>query len=100
MAIDYITKWVEAKALRANITQSIAKFIHENIITRFGCPTHLVNDQGTYFTNRTIEILIQEFIITHHKSTTYYPQGNGQVESTNKTLGRLVAKMVNANRND
>jgi hypothetical protein len=33
-------------------------------------------------------------MITHHKSTTYYPQGNGQVESINKTLGRLLAKMI------
>ncbi len=90
----------KAKALRDNTIQSTAKFIYEIIITRFGCPIHLVSDQGTHFINRTIEILTQEFMITHHKSTTYYPQGNGQAESTNKTLGRLLAKMVNANRND
>jgi hypothetical protein len=56
-----------------------------------------VSDQGTCFINRKIEILTQEFMITHHKSTTYYPQGNSQAKSTNKILGRLLAKMVNAN---
>ncbi len=76
VANDYTTKWVEAKALRNNTPQNTIKFIHENIITCFGCPTHLVNDQGAHFNNRKIEILIQEFMITHHKSTTYYPQGN------------------------
>ncbi len=55
--------------------------------------THLVSDQGTHFINRTIEILTQE-------STTYYAQRNDQTKSTNKTLGRLLAKMVNANQND
>ncbi len=39
-------------------------------------------------------------MITHHKSTTYYPQGIGQAKSTNKSVGRLLAKMVNANQND
>jgi hypothetical protein len=59
-----------------------------------------VSDHKTHFINRTIEILTQEFMITHHKSTTYYPQGNDQAKSTNKTLGRLLAKMINANQND
>jgi hypothetical protein len=67
---------VEAKALRDKIAQSIVKFIYENIIIRFGYPTHLVNDQGTCFINRKIEILTQEFMITHHNATTYYPQTN------------------------
>jgi hypothetical protein len=39
-------------------------------------------------------------MITHHKSTTYYPQKNDQTKSTNNILGRLLAKMVNANQND
>ncbi len=91
---------IEAKTLRDNTAQSIIKFIYENIITRFGCHTHFVSDQGTHFINRIIEILTQEFMITHHKSATYYPQRNDEVESTNKTLGRLLAKMVNSNRND
>ncbi len=73
---------------------------YEHIITHFGCPIHLVSDHKTHFINRTIEILTQEFMITHHKSTTYYPQGNDQAKSTNKTLGRLLAKMINANQND
>jgi hypothetical protein len=100
VVINHTTKWGEAKALKDNIVQSTIKFIYENIITCFGCLIHLVNDQGTHLINRTIEILIQEFMITHHKSTTYYPQGNGQTKSTNKTLGRLLAKMVNVNQND
>ncbi len=92
---DYTTKWVEAKALKNNTTKSIAKFFFENIITQFGCPTHLVNDQGSHFINDIIEVLTTKFKITHHKSTTYYPQDNGQVELTNKTFKRLLAKMVN-----
>jgi transposase InsO family protein len=81
-----MTKWVEVKALQDNITRCILKFLKENTITRFGCVTHLVSDQGSHFINSYIKLLVQEFMITHHKSTIYYPQGNGQAKSTNKTL--------------
>jgi len=76
------------------------KFINENIITRFGCPTHFISDQGSHFINKTIEVLVAEFMIIHHKSTTYYPQGNGQVELINKTLEKILAKLVNVNHNN
>ncbi len=39
-------------------------------------------------------------MITHHKSTTYYPQGNGQEKSTNKMLKQILTKLVNANQHD
>jgi hypothetical protein len=74
---NYTIKWVEAKALRDNIVKNITKFIYENIITRLGCPTHFVSDQGSHFINKTIKVLLEEFMIVHHKLTTYYPQGNG-----------------------
>jgi hypothetical protein len=54
--MDYTIKWVEAKDLQDNTAQSTTKFLYEHSITRFGCPTHLVNDQGSHFINRTIEI--------------------------------------------
>jgi hypothetical protein len=41
-----------------------------------------------------------KFTIVHHKSTTYYPQGNGQVESINKNLGKILAKLINVNHTD
>jgi hypothetical protein len=91
---------VKTKALQDNIARSIAKFLYENIITQFSCPTHLVNDQGSLFINGSFESLVQEFMITHHKSTTYYPHGNGQEKFTNKTLKQVLIKLVNVNQND
>jgi hypothetical protein len=36
----------------------------------------------------------------HVNSTTYYPQGNGQLKSTNKVLGTMLTKLVNENKTD
>jgi len=94
---DYTTKWVKAKTLRDNTAKRATKFIYEQIITRFGCPTHLISDQGSHFINKNIEILVEEFMISNHKSSTYYTERNKQVELTSKTLGKILTKLVNAN---
>jgi len=45
----YVTKWAEAGATQINNANTVAKFLYENIITRFECPKELVNDRGTHF---------------------------------------------------
>jgi hypothetical protein len=50
----------------------IVKSIYQQIIIQFGYTTHCVSDQGNHFMNKTIEILVEDFMISHHKSTTYY----------------------------
>ena len=51
IAIDYVTKWEEAESVHSCTKEVATKFIYEYIITRFGCPLTLVNDQDTHFIN-------------------------------------------------
>ena len=100
VAIDYCTKWVEAVALRYNKASSVAKFLYKNIMTRFGCPIELVSDQGGHFFNKVIRKLTNLHLIIHKKSTVHYPQANGQAESSNKILLRIIKKIVSKNKYD
>ncbi len=95
VAINYVTKWLEAKALRTNMAIVTIKFIYEFILTTFNCPFILVNNQGTHFINDAIEIFTIHFLFWHTSFTTYYPQGNNQAKSTNKVIGLLLTKLVN-----
>ena len=97
---NYATKWIEARVLRTNSAQETAKFLYESVLTRFGCPLHLVSDQGSHFLNGAIQVLTEHFLLRHTTSTTYYPQGNGQAESTNKVIVKMLQKLVNDNRTD
>jgi len=88
VCIDYVTKWVEAKAL---------PFVNEK---SFGVPREIVIDQGSQFTYNMVERLVEECKINHGKYTPYHPQANGQVESTNKVIGGILTKTVHLHRRD
>ena len=45
-AVEYVTKWEEAEPVDTCSSEIATKFIYENIITIFGCPITLINDQG------------------------------------------------------
>ena len=95
---DYVTKWMEAKALARATEQSVVNFLFEEIFVRFGVPRETVTDQGTQFTSKMVQDIASKYQIKHRKSTPYHPQVNEQVESTNKTLEAIMTKKVQAHR--
>jgi hypothetical protein len=80
------------KTLKTNTTTITTKKLYECIFTKFGCPLTIVTNQGVYFINDVVKHFTYHFLLKHVSSITYYPQGNGQVESTNKVLGTFTRR--------
>ena len=49
MAIDYFTKWVEAKALASITLAKIKELEYKNIVCQYGVPHNIIFDNGTQF---------------------------------------------------
>ena len=52
LVVDYVSKWVEAKATKTNDAKVVVDFVRSNIFCRFGIPWAIISDQGTHFCNR------------------------------------------------
>ena len=93
-ATECFTKWVEAIPLKKAISPTVANFIKENIICRFGIPKRILSNNVTPFINTSVRELLTLYDVDHVKSIPYYPKGNGQAEATNKTLLKVLSRMV------
>nr|GEY87310.1 reverse transcriptase domain-containing protein [Tanacetum cinerariifolium] len=96
VAVDYLSKWVEAKALPTNDARVVVKFL-KSLFSRFGTPKAIISDRGTHFCNDQFLRVMAKYGVTHRLSTAYHPQTSGQVEVTNHGLKRILERMVGEN---
>ncbi|XP_058202626.1 uncharacterized protein LOC131317062 [Rhododendron vialii] len=82
----YFSKWVKVEPLVTTTEADVRRFVWRNIVTRFGVPYAIVSDNGSQFVGKELTGLCAEFGIRFFNSTPSYPQGNGQAETTNKTI--------------
>ncbi|GKE72960.1 reverse transcriptase domain-containing protein, partial [Tanacetum coccineum] len=97
VAVDYLSKWVEAKALPANDARVVVKFL-KSPFSRFGAPRAIISDRGTHFCNDKFDKVMSKYGVTHRLSTAYHSQTSGQVEVTNYGLKRILERTVGENR--
>nr|GEW52402.1 reverse transcriptase domain-containing protein [Tanacetum cinerariifolium] len=96
VAFDYLSKWVEAKALLTNDAPVVVKFL-KSLFARFGIPRAIISDRGTYFCNDKFDKVMSKYGVTHRLAAAYHPQTSEQVEVSNRGLKRILERMVGEN---
>ncbi|XP_014633941.1 uncharacterized protein [Glycine max] len=100
LAIDYVSKWVEAIAAPKNDAKTVIKFLKKNIFARFGVLRVLINDGGLHFCNAQLQKVLGQYNVTHKVASPYHSQTNGQVEVSNRELKKISEKTVASTRKD
>ncbi|GJW41809.1 reverse transcriptase domain-containing protein [Tanacetum coccineum] len=97
VVVDYLSKWVEEKALLTNDAQVVVKIL-KSLFARFRTPRAIISDRGTHFCNDQFAKVMLKYGVTHRLSTAYHPQTSGQIEVLNRGLKRILERIVGENR--
>ena len=100
VAIDYVSKWIEAVATQTNDHKVVIKFVQRNILSRFGCPRAIISNGGAYFMNKHFKGLMKKYGINHKVAIPYHLQTSGQVEVSNREIKYILEKIVRPDRKD
>ena len=86
LAVDYVSKWVEAIAFPINDANTVVGFIHPP-----SCG--LCIQMGG--SNKVFAKIISRYGIRHVMGLAYHPQSNGQAEIFNREIKKILEKTVN-----
>jgi transposase InsO family protein len=100
MALDYFTKWAEAMPTINFDGNTIAFFIFNQIIARFGILSEIVTDHDSHFQNEMMVELASKLGFRHGHSSPYYLQENGQVEAINNFVKAILQKTTSQSKSD
>nr|GEW75428.1 reverse transcriptase domain-containing protein [Tanacetum cinerariifolium] len=90
VAIDYFTKWVEAKAVATITGGQVKKFVWDNIVCRFGISGEIISDNGKQFADNPFKDWCDKLNITQRFASIKHPQSNGLVERVNQSPGEGI----------
>ena len=74
LAVDNVSKRVEAETCSRNNANTVVGFLQKNILSRFGMPRAIIVDRGSHFANKVFDRLMNRYGIKHIMSLAYHPQ--------------------------
>ncbi|GKC64174.1 reverse transcriptase domain-containing protein [Tanacetum coccineum] len=96
VAIDYFTKWIEAKPVATITGNQFKKFVWDNIVCRFGLPGEIISDNGKQFRDNPFKDWCEKLCIRQRFASVKHPRTNGLVERANRSLGERIKARLEA----
>jgi len=94
VAVEYFSKWIEAKALRDITARALQKFFWQNIVCRFGVPKEVTVDNGHQFDCATFRDFSTQLGTSLCFDLVYHPKSNGTVERANGIIFASIKKNI------
>ena len=98
VVIDYFSRFFEAALLRSTKAENVIEFL-DATFTRYGYPEVPRTDNGPQFTSGEFQSFLRTNYVRWLSTTPLWPQANGLVERTNRTVLKVlkIATLEKAN---
>jgi hypothetical protein len=94
VAVEYFSKWIEAKPLATITSVMVQKFFWQNIVCRFGVPKAITVDNGTQFDAEAFKDFCDRIGTKIHFASIRHPESNGLVERANGIIMTGIMKLI------
>jgi hypothetical protein len=94
VAVEYFSKWIEAKPLATITSVTVQKFFWQNIVCCFGVPKAIIVDNGTQFDAETFKDFCDRIGTKIHFASVRHPESNGLVERANDIIVIGIMKLI------
>jgi hypothetical protein len=94
VAVEYFSKWIEAKPLATITSVIVQKFFWQNIVCRFGVSKAITVDNGTQFDAKTFKDFCNQIGTKIHFASVRHPESNELVERANGIMMTGIMKLI------
>jgi hypothetical protein len=94
VAVEYFSKWIEAKPLATITLATIQKFFWQNIICRYGMLKAITVDNGAQLDSETFKTLCDQIGKKIHFASVRHQESNGLVERANGVIITGIMKSI------
>ena len=90
ITVDCCTDWPEIIQMGKYMTAKKTIEAIRKLFCRTAAPDVLWSDGGPQFTSEKFQSFLRDWDVTHKMSTPRYPQSNGKIEATVKSMKKLI----------
>jgi IS30 family transposase len=94
VAVEYFSKWIEAKPLATITSVTVQKFCWQNIVCRFGVSKAITMDNGTQLEAEAFKEFCEQIGTKIHFASVRHPESNGLVERANGIIMTRIMKLI------